>query len=184
MLPDIISILYRNCKYCLSMNKLKKDQQSHFLWLMRVIISFLKISALLLVCVCMLSCVGLCVTPWTVAHQVLLSTGFPRQGYWNGLPFPPPGDLPDSGIELASPSASVFTGRYFTIEPPGEPIPLMYPLESTGRTVFWNAKCWCLKGSGNLPLSYQVVDRPGVLKSGDLSVSSLIIALRNTQKTS
>jgi len=29
--------------------------------------------------------------------------GFPRQEYWNGLPFPPPGDLPDPGIEPASP---------------------------------------------------------------------------------
>ena len=42
-------------------------------------------------------------TPWTVAHQVPLSMGFSRQEYWNGLPFPPPGDLPDSGIELTSP---------------------------------------------------------------------------------
>ena len=88
-----------------------------------------------------LSPVQLSAIPWIAARQVPLSMGFFRQGYWNGLPFPPPGDLPDSGIELASPSASVFTGRYFTIEPPGEPIPLMYPLESTGRTVFWNAKC-------------------------------------------
>ena len=28
--------------------------------------------------------------------------GFPRQEYWSGLPFPPPGDLPDTGIELSS----------------------------------------------------------------------------------
>ena len=118
MLPDIISILYRNCKYCLSMNKLKKDQQSHFLWLMRVIISFFKISALLLVCVCMLSCVGLCVTPWTVAHQVLLSTGFPRQGYWNGLPFPPPWDLPDPGIEPGFPTLQADS---LPSEPPRKP---------------------------------------------------------------
>ena len=38
--------------------------------------------------------------PWTVASQAPLSTGFPRQEYWSGLPFPPPGDLPDPGIEL------------------------------------------------------------------------------------
>ena len=36
--------------------------------------------------------------PWTVAHKPL-SMGFLRQGYWRGLPFPPPGDLPDPGIE-------------------------------------------------------------------------------------
>ena len=38
-------------------------------------------------------------TPWTVAHQTHLSMGFSRQEYWSGLPFPPPGDLPDPGIE-------------------------------------------------------------------------------------
>ena len=44
------------------------------------------------------------VTPWTVAHQAPLSMGFPRQEYWSGLPFPSPGDLPDSGIEPRSDS--------------------------------------------------------------------------------
>ena len=42
-------------------------------------------------------------TPWTVALQGPLSMGFPRQEYWSGLPFPPPGDLADPGIEPASP---------------------------------------------------------------------------------
>ena len=51
-----------------------------------------------------LSCVRLFVTPWTVAHQVPLSMGFFRQEYWSGLPFPPPGDLPDPGIETGSPA--------------------------------------------------------------------------------
>ena len=37
--------------------------------------------------------------PWTVAHQTPLSMGFPSQEYWSGLPFPPPGDLPNPGIE-------------------------------------------------------------------------------------
>ena len=41
-------------------------------------------------------------TPWTVAHQVPLSMGFSKQEYWSGLPFPPPGDLPDPGMELES----------------------------------------------------------------------------------
>ena len=43
------------------------------------------------------------VTSWTVAHQVPLFIGFPRQEYWSGLPFPPPGDLPDSWIKPMSP---------------------------------------------------------------------------------
>ena len=40
------------------------------------------------------SCVWLFVTPWTVACQTPLSTGFPRQEHCSGLPFPPPGGLP------------------------------------------------------------------------------------------
>ena len=43
-------------------------------------------------------------TPWTVACQAPLSMGFSIQEYWSGLPFPPPGDLPDPGIEPTSPA--------------------------------------------------------------------------------
>ena len=53
-------------------------------------------------------------TPWTVAHKVPLSMGFSRQEYWSGLAFPAPGDLPDPGIEPASPELA---GRFFTAEP-------------------------------------------------------------------
>ena len=53
-------------------------------------------------CVCMLNHVWLFFTPWTVAHQAPLSMGFPRQEYWSWLPFPPPGDLLDSGIKPVS----------------------------------------------------------------------------------
>ena len=49
----------------------------------------------------LLSCVPLFVTSWTVAHQAPLS-GFSRQEYWSGLPFPSPGDLPNLGIEPRS----------------------------------------------------------------------------------
>ena len=41
-------------------------------------------------------------TPWTVAYQTPPSMGFSRQEYWSGLPFPPPGDLPNPGIEPRS----------------------------------------------------------------------------------
>ena len=41
-------------------------------------------------------------TPWTAAHQAPLSMRFSRQRYWSGLPFPSPGDLPNSGIEPGS----------------------------------------------------------------------------------
>ena len=55
---------------------------------------------------CMLSCSVMSdsVTPWIVAHQAPMSMGFSKQEYWSGLPFPPPGDLPDPGIEPVSPA--------------------------------------------------------------------------------
>jgi len=43
----------------------------------------------------------------TVAHQALLSMGFPRQEYWSGLPFPSPGDLSNPGTELTSSALKV-----------------------------------------------------------------------------
>ena len=57
-------------------------------------------------CVLALSIVQLFATPWTTAHQAPLSMGLLTQAleYSSGLPFPPPGDLPDSGIELVSPA--------------------------------------------------------------------------------
>ena len=65
---------------------------------------------------CVLSHVQLFVTPWTVARQAPLSTGFPTQEYWSGFPFPPPGDLPDPGIEPASPKSPTLAGGFFTTE--------------------------------------------------------------------
>ena len=59
-------------------------------------------------------------TPWT-AYQAPLSMGFSRQEYWSGLPCPPPEDLPDPGMEPASPTLA---GRFFTTEPPSKPITL------------------------------------------------------------
>ena len=53
------------------------------------------LSWVLLHCTQACSHVQLFVTPWTVAHQAPLSMGFSRQEYWNGLSFPPPGELPD-----------------------------------------------------------------------------------------
>ena len=59
------------------------------------------------------------VTPWTVAHQIPLSTGFPRQEYWSEMPFPCPGDISHSGIEPTSPASA---GGFFSTEPPEKPI--------------------------------------------------------------
>ena len=59
-------------------------------------------------------CVLLFATPWIVAHQAPLSMGFSRQEYWSGLPYPPPGDLPDPGIEPMSLQSPALAGRFIT----------------------------------------------------------------------
>ena len=56
-------------------------------------------------------------TPLTVAHQAALSMGIPRQGYWSGLPFPPPGDLLHSGTEPVSLASSALAGGFFASAP-------------------------------------------------------------------
>ena len=68
----------------------------------------------------MLSCVQLFETLWTIARQALLFMGLSRQEYWSELPFPPPGDLPDPGIEPMSPA---LVGRFFFLitKPPWKP---------------------------------------------------------------
>ena len=61
-----------------------------------------------------LSRVWLFGTPWTVARQAPLYLGVSRQEYWNGLPRPPPGDLPHPGIKPASLMSPALAGRFFT----------------------------------------------------------------------
>ena len=83
---------------------------------------YIRISYLVLFC-CLVnkSYPTLLWSPWTVAYQAPLSMGFPRPEYWNGLPFPPPGDLPDPKMELTSPVTPELAGGFFTTEPTGKP---------------------------------------------------------------
>ena len=112
-------------------------------WLLQLVINkgFTIFVSGLSLCVCMLSHfshVWLFATLWTIACQVSLSMGFPRQKYWNRLPFPSPGDLPDPGIEPASPALA---GRF----------PLSHlgtPLLTEVHTLFW----FCLFFPHNLLL--------------------------------
>ena len=69
------------------------------------------------VCICaqLLSCVQLFETSWTLAFQFV---EFSRQEYWSGLPFTTLGDLPDPGIEPASPTLA---GRFFPLSHLGSP---------------------------------------------------------------
>ena len=63
------------------------------------------------------SCLTLA-TPWTAACQAPLSMGFSRQEYCSGLPFPSPGDIPNTGIEPGSPALQADS---LQSEPPGKP---------------------------------------------------------------
>ena len=58
--------------------------------------------------------VWLFATLWTVAHQAPLSMGFSRQEFWSGLSRPPPEDIPDPLIKLASLTSPALAGRFFT----------------------------------------------------------------------
>ena len=67
------------------------------------------------------SCLTLC-NPIGCSHQTPLSMGFSRQKYWSGLPFSPPGHLPNPGVEPMSPACFALAGGFFTTEPPRKPL--------------------------------------------------------------
>ena len=73
----------------------------------------------------MLSCfsrVLLFATLWIVALQASVSMEFSRQEFWSGLPCPPPGDLPDPGIEPTSPAAFAFQVDSLLLSHLGSPL--------------------------------------------------------------
>ena len=67
------------------------------------------------------SCLSLC-DPMDYSPPAPLSMGFSRQKYWNGLPFPTPGDLPNTGMESGSPALHADS---LLSQPPGKPLILM-----------------------------------------------------------
>ena len=77
-----------------------------------------------MMCVCPKSCLTL-LTPWTVARQAPLSMGFSRQEYWSGLPHPPPGDLPNTGIEPCLFCLLHWQVGSLPLAPPGKPVIMM-----------------------------------------------------------
>ena len=82
------------------------------------------------------SLVQLLETLWTVALQAPVSTGFSRQEYWSGLPYPPIGNLPDSGIKPASPAAAALQADSLPLSHQRSPVPLTlcYLLQQTLKT--------------------------------------------------
>ena len=96
-----------------------------------------------------LSCFWLFAPPWTITHQAYLSMAFHKQECSTGLPFPPPpGDLPDPGIEPPSPVSHVLAGGFFTMEPPRKPFKCFTSFKTV--TFGWgNIKISCVHLSTN-----------------------------------
>ena len=86
------------------------------------------------------------VTPWTVAHQAPLSMGFSRQQYWSGLPFPPPGDLSDPGIEPRFPALQADSSLSEPSRKPEPPETNLSFLNSCAFSVYWNIWPCCSDG--------------------------------------
>ena len=86
---------------------------------------------------CTLGGIWLFATPRTVAHQAPLSMEFSRQEYWSGLPFSPPGNLPDSGIQPTSPALQADS-----LQPSHRGSPRMWEL---GHKEGWGLKNCCFQ---------------------------------------
>ena len=101
---------------------------------------------MVIVCVCVCVCLCVClyivesmlaylhakllkscltVILWTVACQAPLSTGFSRQEYWSGLPCPPPGDLPNPGMEPTFPAAPALQADFLLLSHQEAPLESM-----------------------------------------------------------
>ena len=103
-------------------------------------------------CLCLLSRfshIQLLVTLWTVALEAPLSIGFCRQEHWSGLSCPPPGDLPDTGIEPASPAASALQADSLPLSHQENP-------EVSLRTIFLKTFLLILIRSGRSNISITV----------------------------
>ena len=86
---------------------------------------------------CVVSCVQLSATPWTVACQAPLYMEFSRQEYWNGWPFLPPEYLPDPGIESMFFATPALAGEFFTTVPPGKPNIYKYRILCSIKCLKW-----------------------------------------------
>ena len=86
--------------------------------------------------------VQLFATLWTGAHQAPLSMVFSRQEYWSGLRCPPPGDLPNPGIKLASPGSLALQIDSLPLSHQGSPIKgLLFEIILSGPRSFLQVPC-------------------------------------------
>ena len=141
----------------------------HFRWLVGWL--FQRVPHPLLFAVCVPSPAQLSGTPLTAARQAPLSMGFPRQECWSGVPFPPPVDLPDPGIEPASLVTHTSAGGFFTTAPPGKPkrLSCLPSRESNPglhvRTEPWYPKGCAASPAGNRTLGSVWGWNPGIQKA-------------------
>ena len=102
--------------YWLSLKQVHKLQNKDFSSALSIFLSRFSLelkTSLLLLLLSRFSRVQLFVKLWNVARHAPLTMGFSRQEYWNGLSCPPPGDLPDPGIEPVSLMSPALEGRFF-----------------------------------------------------------------------
>ena len=140
-----------------------------------------------------LSRVRLFATPWAVAYEALPSVGFSRQGYWSGLSFPFPGDLPDPGLKTRFPTlqADAFTicaTREFRIS--------LNPIFFCGHS--WHTDTcreglsvcyWCCyrirgKGERNESWYHLFLRNPDTVITGNSQSSTLILGTEHWNKHS
>ena len=86
-----------------------------------------------------------------IACQASLSMGFPRQEHCSGLPFPPPGDSPNPGIEPASLASPALAARLFITEPPGNNTIVVVVLTFNSACLILNI-LWNFPHLGAIPL--------------------------------
>ena len=107
---------------------------------------------------CVLSCSVVSNSLWChgLACQAPLSMGFFRQEYWSGLPFPPPGDLPDPGIEPMSPMSPALTSGFSTTELPRKSLgwSRLWQMEEKWGQCFWG---WGLLWPGTLCMLFPLM---------------------------
>ena len=97
--------------------------------------------------------VRLFATPWTVACQAPLSMGFSRQECWSELPFPPPGDLPNPGLEPVSFTSPALAGRFLTTSTSNLDLDVKGLLHTESHT---ESQLWAF--SISIPIPYQYLE--------------------------
>ena len=115
--------------------------------------------------VCMLSHftrVWLFVTLWTAARQSPLSMGFSRQEYWSGLPFPPPGYLPNPGTQPMSPASPALQADSLPLSHWGSPNQLIDSIQALSKS--WQACCRNLQADSKICMKAKTILKKNIVR--------------------